>query len=337
MAAKPNVILYRYDASPFSRKIDNTLLLKKVPHQFVNVSLTLPRPEITVLLGINYRRIPILAIGNDVYCDTSLIVSALERRFPPADGYGTIFPLAKHGRGTDTGALKVFAQFYADSTLFSLAPALLPWDRFPEAFIKDRSALRGAQIDLEAMKAGRGAALSQLSSHLALLEQQLSDGREWLFDTQLPSLADISVHFVLAWVMSARGPETLFDPKQYPKVLQWIDRLSDHVQQQRKLLPAPAKITGDEAAENILKSSHEDYDVVGFDTTEANRLDIRLGDTVQVAPTDNARDFPVTGKLVALNQEEVVIQVQALSGIVNCHLPRLTFSIKRAAKLRSKL
>ena len=42
--------------------------------------MTLPRPEVMDMLGIKYRRIPILAIGNDVYCDTSLIASALERR-----------------------------------------------------------------------------------------------------------------------------------------------------------------------------------------------------------------------------------------------------------------
>jgi len=35
-----------------------------------------------------------------------------------------------------------------------------------------------------------------------LLEEQLSDGRHWLFDTEEPTLADISVHFVAAWVKS---------------------------------------------------------------------------------------------------------------------------------------
>ena len=30
----------------------------------------MPRPEITDELGVNYRRIPLLAIGNDVYIDT---------------------------------------------------------------------------------------------------------------------------------------------------------------------------------------------------------------------------------------------------------------------------
>ena len=54
--------------------------------------MTLPRPEITDLLGIKYRRIPILAIGNDVYCDTRLIAPVLEREFSPQEGYGSLYP-----------------------------------------------------------------------------------------------------------------------------------------------------------------------------------------------------------------------------------------------------
>jgi hypothetical protein len=34
----------------------------------------------------------------------------------------------------------------------------------------------------------------------ASLENQLSDGREWLFDTEQPSLADISIYLIYAWV-----------------------------------------------------------------------------------------------------------------------------------------
>jgi len=125
------------------------------------VSPTLPRPEITERLGVIYRRIPILAIGNDIYCDTrfvtlrrffffsgthpfvepSLIVSVLERRFPPVEGYGTLFPKRKNGETTDTGLIKAFSTFYADSTLFLPTTNLLAWDKMPETFLKDRSAV----------------------------------------------------------------------------------------------------------------------------------------------------------------------------------------------------
>lgn len=53
----------------------------------------------------------------------------------------------------------------------------------------------------------------------ALVEEQLNDDREWLFDTESPSLADISVHFLLAWVREFRGVESLYDTSQFPKTL----------------------------------------------------------------------------------------------------------------------
>ena len=99
----------------------------------------LPRPEITDLLGIRYRRVPILAIGNDIYCDSNIIILALERRFPASEGYGTIFPTSEDGKWTDTGMIKAFAKFYADGALFTPALGLLPWTSgFPPGVMEDR-------------------------------------------------------------------------------------------------------------------------------------------------------------------------------------------------------
>lgn len=105
----------------------------------VQVSMTLPRPELSETLGVTYRRIPILAIGRDVYTDTSLIASALERRYPASDGYGTLLPHRKGGGSSDTGMAKALAMFYLDRAVFPLAAASLPYSKFPESFLKDRS------------------------------------------------------------------------------------------------------------------------------------------------------------------------------------------------------
>lgn len=134
----------------------------------------LPRPEITDQLGIRYRRIPILAIGNDVYCDTrsrplccqrnipishstplphhtfSIIVSALERRFPASSGYGTLFPAAAQGGGlgVGTGLIKAFAKFYAEATVSRQLVALVPFDGFTPEFMKDREDVSRLHIHL---------------------------------------------------------------------------------------------------------------------------------------------------------------------------------------------
>ncbi len=82
-----------------------------------------------------------LAIGNDVYCDSSIIASVLERRFPPSQGYGTLFPVRKGGGGSDVGVSKAIAMFWTDRTMFPLAADCLPYDKFEEKFVKDRSSV----------------------------------------------------------------------------------------------------------------------------------------------------------------------------------------------------
>ena len=71
--------------------------------------MTLPRPDLADRLGVTYRRIPVLAIGKDVYCDSSLIASVLERRFPASEGFGTLFPKRNGGGKADTGIIKAFS------------------------------------------------------------------------------------------------------------------------------------------------------------------------------------------------------------------------------------
>jgi glutathione S-transferase len=90
-------------------------------------------------MGITYRRIPILAIGRDVYADTSLIASTLERRYPASAGYGTLFPQRKDSGLSDTGMVKMLVMYYFDRTVFPLAALSMPFQKFPEAFVKDRA------------------------------------------------------------------------------------------------------------------------------------------------------------------------------------------------------
>lgn len=111
--------------------------------------MTLPRPELSEMLGVGYRRIPVLAIGNDVYCDTSLISNAVERTFGQAQGFPTLYPKRKDGGKADTGMIKALATFYADRPLFTLASQCLPYDKFSPEFIADRSKASHAYNNIE--------------------------------------------------------------------------------------------------------------------------------------------------------------------------------------------
>ena len=64
----PQIVLYAYPESPFGQKLSQVLLLKQLPYSLVLVPRMPPRSELA-LLGVTYRRIPVLAIGNDVYLE----------------------------------------------------------------------------------------------------------------------------------------------------------------------------------------------------------------------------------------------------------------------------
>ncbi|KAI0089151.1 hypothetical protein BDY19DRAFT_944425 [Irpex rosettiformis] len=329
----PPVILYIYHPSLFSRKAQNLLTIKKVPHLRVNVSPMLPRPEITDLLGIKYRRIPLLAIGNDVYCDTSLIGNALERRFPSSEEYGTLFPFRVGSQRADTGLVKLLATYWTEKILFGLAVGSYSLDQLSPELLADRVQYLGAAPDVEALKATQGPRTSTFASHLALIEEQLSDGRQWLLDTEVPGLVDIDVHFMVSWVQPESGVfrslAEIFDPTVVPKTLEWLARVTEYLKQQNeKGVASFSEISAEEAAKLIVAAPCEDEKSVGFVEVEARRLGVGLGDLVSVVPTDNAKIASV-GRLVALNRNEVIIEVTGSVGAIRLHFPRLEFSIAK--------
>ena len=84
---------------------------KQLPWKSVIIPSVMPKPDVVALTG-GYRRTPILQIGADIYCDTSLICEVLEHKQPGARAV----PAAPQG------VSRVFAQ-WADSTLFWTAMA----------------------------------------------------------------------------------------------------------------------------------------------------------------------------------------------------------------------
>ncbi len=80
------LILHHYDTSPFSEKIKKILAYKDLPWRAVEQPTIMPKPYLVPLTG-GYRRIPVLQIGADIYCDTQLIARVLERLHPQPSIY----------------------------------------------------------------------------------------------------------------------------------------------------------------------------------------------------------------------------------------------------------
>jgi len=324
------IVCYRYAASPYATKLEHILLLKNIAHHKVDVAPSWPRPEIQSL-GIGYRRIPILAIGNDVYCDTNLIASVLERRFPPSEGHATLFPPNKHSGKADVGFIKAFSQHYVDLALFPPASGLLPWNKFPAQFIKDRGDYLGTDISVERVIHAQPFMISTMSAHLAILEEQLADGREWLLDTTHLSLADISLFFIFSWIRVFRASKGLFDPVIFPKTLQWMTRMDRIFYDGRNPISAPFTVIDGGQATTLITSSISRPDIE-FNEIEATRLGLKIGSVVSVIPADSGRSHATVGRIIGLNREEVVVEVEGASrGPVRCHFPRLGYSVQDAS------
>src|SRR5258705_13318257 len=75
------LILHHYPLSFYAEKIRRILAYKKLPWRSVEQPMMMPKPDLTALTG-GYRRIPVLQIGADVYCDTELIARRLEALQP---------------------------------------------------------------------------------------------------------------------------------------------------------------------------------------------------------------------------------------------------------------
>jgi glutathione S-transferase len=181
----PQILLHQYDSSPFSEKVRVCLGIKGVAWGAVDQPVIMPKPALLPLTG-GYRRIPVMQIGADIYCDSQLIVRELERRFPEP----TLFP------GGGAGLAQASAQ-WTDRGFFQAAVAVIfggLGDKVPDAFIRDREALSGRPFDPSAMKAVVPQMTQQLRAHVGLISQQLQDGRAFLSGDQ-PGLVDANAYY----------------------------------------------------------------------------------------------------------------------------------------------
>lgn len=143
----------------------------------------MPRPDLEAI-GVAYRRIPIVVVGKDVYCDTRLILRKLEQLFP-AGGIGATT--------ADGQALqKLLEIWHVEGPLFWKGAHSMPLQFFKDPkFGKDREQMTGRPWNVKTMSKQRPEALIYIRSAFTFFEKLLADGRAWIVSTSEPSLADI--------------------------------------------------------------------------------------------------------------------------------------------------
>ncbi|KAJ4356704.1 uncharacterized protein N0V89_004740 [Didymosphaeria variabile] len=146
--------------------------------------VTMPRPDLEKL-GVKYRRIPILAIGRDVYLDTRLILRKLEEKFPN----GKLGSDKPEQQFTE----RLLERYMVEGPVFQQAAGLVPSAFLKDpTFAKDRKGFLGRDWTPEEMDERRPECLVFIKNLFDLLETTiLADGRQWVLETERPSLADL--------------------------------------------------------------------------------------------------------------------------------------------------
>ncbi|MEO1306268.1 MAG: glutathione S-transferase N-terminal domain-containing protein, partial [Pseudomonadota bacterium] len=143
MANAQSIILHQFDRSPFSEKIRLALRMKNLGWAAVEIPSILPKPDLMPLTG-GYRRTPVMQIGADIFCDTSIMLVELEKRFQiPALNLPGHEGLAKM-----VGA-------WVDTKWFQTSVGVIfgaIGEHMPQAFIDDRTKMSGRPFDIEGMK-----------------------------------------------------------------------------------------------------------------------------------------------------------------------------------------
>ena len=311
--SSPAVVLFGYESSTFTLKVRLALKLKQIPYKFMTVPSMMPRPILRDNFHLTYRKIPVLSIGREVYCDTSLIIEALEHFFPPSEGYESLYPPAGDGRNYRP-LIRGFASYWTDRPLFRVTTGLIPASVWRSSFGEDRAKLIGHKLDPDKLERKLPENLSRLDTQLSLLEPLFTDiDGPWLFSTESPSLADISLYYQLAWgndiaagklvadLTAGGAPDTnregttkVFNAQRYPGVYNWYQRMEQYFESlpstEDKESSFEAVLEQMKASPNLGKRSlllpTARSSLVELDQTTG----LKEGTIVSVAPDDTGRD-----------------------------------------------
>jgi glutathione S-transferase len=303
-----DIILHHYDNSPFSEKVRLQMGIKGLSWRSVIQPTIMPKPDLIPLTG-GYRRIPVMQIGADVFCDTQVIMAEIERRAPSPKVIG----------GADWAV-----NLWADRLLFQPTVAIIfgaIGHLVPKEFIEDREKMSGGRaFNTAAMQSAGPSMKGQFRAMTAWLEQGLGGGAQWL-SGEAPGLTDVAA-YMNYWFMNSALPSGLPALLQgFPLVTAWIERVKALGHGQRSEMTTAEAIA-------TAKAGEPRADGVAHDA--ADSLAAKVGDAIFVMADDYGSDR-IDGRLVAANAERVVLSREdPRVGRVNVHFPRAGYVVMPA-------
>lgn len=302
-----DLILHHYDMSPFAEKIRLALGVKGLTWRSVQTPMIMPKPDHFELTG-GYRRVPVLQIGADIYCDTHLIIRVLDRLYPSPPLSPSGLETVEHSvsRWAETSFMMVILAFFGIGGVFE------------KEFIEDRKkTMIPPSLDLDGASKIVSSKLVELRSNIERLEQMLGDDRSFLLGETV-SAADLSAyHPLILLAMHERTQALLSD---VPHVGQWMDSI-------RKIGHGEVIPFDSESAIAVAR----DAEPVDFAKTHDGECvlpdGMKIGDPVLVLP-DEYGSGNVTGSLAPSGITEIAIRRSTeRAGEVVVHFPREDYTL----------
>jgi len=298
-----DLILHHYEMSPYAEKTRLALGLKGLPWRSVIAPMVMPKPDHVELTG-GYRRVPVLQIGADVYCDTHLIARVLDRVKPAP-------PLAPPGLETVEHA---FSRWSETSFMMVVLAYFGIGGVFPEEFVEDRrKTMVPPGVNLDGTRAILGTKLVQLRANLDRLERQLADGRAFMLGDEACG-ADLSAFHPLMFLSGHPKTAALLEP--CPRVREWMARVRAIGHGKREEIDSAQAI-----------AAARDASPAAFTGEPVLPDGIALGTPVVVVP-DEYGSGNVAGTLAPSGLHEIAVRRETeRAGEVVVHFPREDYSV----------
>lgn len=304
-----DIILHHYEASPYSEKMRAYLGYKGVAWRSMIVPAIAPKPDLTRLTA-GYRRTPVLQIGADIYCDTSLMIDRLEALLP-----GPTLALGPQAQA------QALTGLWAEVDLFWRAARLVlasRADQLPDAFLADRGAMMGVTLDRVQMQAALPQLAAAMAALLPRIEACLAQAGAFL-GGDTPSVADFQLYHPL-WFLGSVNGFARFGLRP-GAVTAWLGRMAGF---------GHGVATPIDAADTFVQAGAQPP--TDLPVHQEGPGVPPLGTSLSVAPESFGKEASI-GTLVALNGARIALDHDAAGiGPVRVHFPRPGYVLRPAAR-----